>query len=253
MDFKWFFELPSQGQATLAAAFVAGLFGIMSSLVKDRFKVFAWLCLGGLIISLMGVAGWSSRFDFASHSNYAIMVARAIQLEDAKDQLFELSKKEIFFVGASMHITMQNRRDSLLAKLKEGVTCRFLIADPDGSTFSSNAKMFGQSVEELRRETVMTVEGFRELSKRWEAARDVVPDALRGQLILKMVDEVFPAGMYFFDAVTETKDLLVVPHSMGHDAPELPAYRIPSEHAKTIATYYKYSNEAWSRGTVVKQ
>lgn len=250
--FEWFTALPGQGQATLCASFIAGVFGIVATLVKERFKTLLWITIAVLlIVSLMGVSGWSSRFDFATQTSVAMIVPRGILIESDKDRLFLDAKKEIFFVGATMHITLGNRREAILQKLREGVTIRFLIADPEGSAYRYNAEMFGQTEAELRKETEITLDGFRAVQGEWEKIKPNVPEANRGQCILKTVNAVFPTGFYFYDAISEPLDMLMVPHVMGHDAPEIPSYRIPHEQRKIIEHYYDSFQNMWNSAAVI--
>jgi hypothetical protein len=248
---EWFIALPGQGQAALAAAFISGICGIVAAAVKG-FKL-TLAIVGGtlLVISLMGISGWSARFDLATQtSTVAVIVPRGILLEGDKDDLLLRSKKEVFCIGATMFYTFNNRRQAILQKLREGVTIRVLIASPDGQAYPRNAEMFGQSVAELQRESTMTIEGFRAVMRDWERIRSTIPEASRGQLIVKTLDSVFPTGFYFHDVGTESPlDMLLVPHVIGQDAPEIPAYRVPIQQKAIIKYYYDSFRKRWDAGT----
>jgi hypothetical protein len=249
--FEWFIALPGQGQAALAAAFVSGICGIVAASVKG-FKVTLGVLSGVLlVVSLMGISGWSARFDLATQtSTVAVIVPRGILLEGDKDDLLLRSKKEVFCIGATMFYTFNNRKQAILQKLREGVTIRVLIASPDGQAYPRNAEMFGQSVAELQRESTMTIEGFRAVMRDWEKIRSTIPEASRGQCIVKTVDSVFPTGFYFYDVGTESPlDMLMVPHVMGQDSPEIPGYRIPIQQKAIIKYYYDSFRKAWDAGT----
>lgn len=251
---EWFAALPGQGQAALAAAFISGVCGIVAASVKEGFKLVLGIVSAALlVVSLMGISGWSARFDLATQtSSVAVIVPRGILLEGDKDDLLLKSKKEVFCIGATMFYTFNNRRQAILQKLREGVTIRILIATPDGEAYARNAEMFGQSIADLQRESAMTIEGFRAVMAEWESIRPTIPEASRGQCILKTVDAVFPTGFYFYDVVTDTpSDMLMVPHVMGHDAPEIPGYRVPVKQKAIIQHYYNSFAKIWNAGVAV--
>jgi hypothetical protein len=240
--------LPAQGQAALVAAFVSGVCGIFAALMKEGRHW--WLAVAGagfLIVFLMGISGWSARFDLATQSSsVALIVPRGIMLEGDKDDLFLKSKKEVFWVGATLFYTFNNRRQAILQKLHEGVTIRALIADPDGQAYSRNAEMFGQSVTDLQRESTMTIEGFRAVVSEWEKEKSTIPEANRGQCVLKSIDAVFPTGFYFHDVnADDPLDMVMLPHVMGKDAPEIPGYRVPAKQKSIIKYYYDSFHKAW--------
>jgi hypothetical protein len=242
----WFFSLPGQGQATLVAAFIAGISGILGGLLREHLKLFIALAMGTFLVAVVAVALWAQKFDFATHTNYAMMFSRGIQLEDDKDRLVEECQRDVFFVGASMYVTLQARKDLIFERMQQGVHFRFLIADPDGTTLGANAAMFGQTPQQLQTEISNTISGFRDIASRWSAAQDSIAELKRGSISLRVADRVFATGFYFFDTSATPLDMLIVPHGMGKDAPELPAYKIPAHHPRVIKNYLSQHESVWA-------
>lgn len=219
---------------------------MMSGFSKEHPKLFVRLALGTFVLAIVAVALWAQKFDFATHTNYAMMFDRGIQLEDDKDRLVEECQRDVFFVGASMYVTLQVRKDLIFERMQQGVHFRFLVADPNGSTFDANAAMFGQTREQLQTEITNTITGFREIASRWAGVRDGIVELKRGSISLRVADRVFPTGFYFFDTSATPLDMLIVPHGMGKDAPELPAYKIPAHHPRVIKNYLKQHESVWA-------
>jgi hypothetical protein len=78
------------------------------------------------------------------------------------------ARYEIWFSGVSFYVSLPKYRDKLLAKLRDGVSVRFLILDPASKYIEDAAAHFTQSPDDLRAETNITVENLRYIWTQWQ-------------------------------------------------------------------------------------
>ncbi len=177
-----------------------------------------------------------------------VLKEKGAALETDKSAYIDAAKEEIWFIGATMHYTAGNRRETVLNKLKEGVSIRALILDLDGKMYDANAAQFGQTRDELELETKMTILGFRRLNKEWNSYLKSSGNDSPASLDVRVIDEVFSTGVYLFDPEHAHSKMVIIPHVIGHDATEVPGLVFSHANEKYIKLYFRKIRTAWESG-----
>lgn len=167
-------------------------------------------------------------------------------------RLLQRSKEEVLYVGTVFHKTLGDTAAAVIEAAKRGVRVRFLIAAPNGKHFAANAALFGETVDDLRKEFERTIEGY-------ERVKSALEDRKDGRVELSLLDEVFPNAFYFYDAKRTSGSLLMTIRPFKRNAPFMPSLHIVNRKAwkflflkgskppRMADIYYTDANSAWQR------
>lgn len=137
------------------------------------------------------------------------------------------AKDDICIVGVSFYITVPERKDDFLEKLKEGVSIRFLVYDflSENKNLNEVAAGFNQTPKALINECIMTVEGLREIVEQWDNKNQI------NKFEVRLFKSEPRTRFYIFDRRREEGYTYFVPHVYYQNSPNLPGYL-----AKNIST-----------------
>jgi hypothetical protein len=153
--------------------------------------------------------------------------------------------KEIFFTGVALHSTLGDHIETVRSNLGRGIAHRFLIADPTGKHFVSNAAMFSGTDEFHQHHISLTIQGYQTL----RSELDAKPDSRNGSIELRLLDAPFPQACYFFDAAQANASLILVTRLPRLGAPEMPALVFGRAPGGLLEAYYSEWNKLWQKGT----
>lgn len=152
------------------------------------------------------------------------------------------ARRQVWLVGATLHFTLGNSKQRLVERLQNGVEVNVLIADPKGLHFEATAYSFGQSKKVLDDEARTTLAGCR-------AILDSSP-SIAAKFDVRLADEIFTAGAYFFDPAESNARMLLVPHMPGQDAAVVPGFVLGAQPGGPIDTYHRIIRDGiWTRAT----
>jgi hypothetical protein len=157
------------------------------------------------------------------------------------------AETDVWMFGATMHHTLGNLTNVLVDKIAGGLRLNLLLAESTGSNFEASARSFGQTKAELHDESVRTLKGVVRLQQLLDARQGV-----RGGLDVRLVDEVFTAGVYFYDPAGESGRMMLVPHVPGQDAAEVPGFVFQPSPMGPLDHYYGMYQRIWKRAKPFK-
>ena len=154
------------------------------------------------------------------------------------------AKSDVWLIGATMHHTLENTLGIITDKIIAGVEINMLIADPKGAGFEMTAYSFGQDKEALEGESIRTLKECKRIWNRLDQQAEV-----KGKLDVRLIDEPFPAGVYFYDPKSETGRMMLVPHVPGQDAAEVPVFVFQPAPNGPLEHYFSMYQRVWKRAT----
>ena len=171
----------------------------------------------------------------------------SIELYAIKAKGLREASSEAWMIGATMHHTLSNYQTVLTEKIIAGMELNVLVADPKGAEFGLTARSFGQEIGDLEAESTVTLRAC----KRMESVLDK-QENVGGRLNVRLIDELFTAGVYFFDPESETGRMMLVPHVPGQDAAEVPCFVFQPATNGPLEHYFAMYQNVWRRATPFK-
>ncbi|HEY2711677.1 MAG TPA: hypothetical protein VGI60_04115 [Chthoniobacterales bacterium] len=156
---------------------------------------------------------------------------------------------EVFFSGVALHVTLGDHVETIRKNLQKGVIHRFLIADPTGKHFASNAAMFSGPDDFHQQQIATTIAGYETL----KSELDAKPDSRNGTIELRLLDAPFPQACYFFDPAQANGSMILVTRLPRLGAPEMPALVFGRMPGGLLEIYYTEWNKLWSKAVPFEQ
>lgn len=160
------------------------------------------------------------------------------------DDELKKSQQEIWFVGTNFNISAGERRDTILKKLGEGLTVKYLIFDPHSDQMANLALDFNQSPEELKSECEKGIQSILELRKSWEEAakNSSRPGSLQVRIFI-----VHPhARFYIFDPRRSQGTTFFIPYVHKVDSPGAPGYLLENIDTGVAQAYFAGLLKQWN-------
>lgn len=173
--------------------------------------------------------------------------SQSMALYGVKLAALRAATSDVWYIGATMHHTLENTLTVITDKIVAGVEINILIADPAGPRFEMTAHSFGQDKEALEGESIRTLKECKRVWKRLESHAEV-----KGKFDVRLIDEPFPAGVYFYDPQSEAGRMMLVPHVPGQDAAETPVFVFQSCPNGPLEHYFSMYQRVWRRATPYK-
>lgn len=171
----------------------------------------------------------------------------SIALYAIKAKAMRTATSDVWMFGAVMHHTMSNFTSVIIEQIKAGIEYNVLISDPTGEKFEMSACSFGQKKGELEIESITTLKACTRMEELLEQEESV-----SGKLNVRLIDDLFPAGVYFFDPRSETGRMLLVPHVPAQDAAEVPGFIFQSSTNGPLEHYFTMYQRIWKQATPLK-
>ena len=181
------------------------------------------------------------RNPFANY-NRDSMALYALKVEGMRN-----ARSDVWLIGATMHHTLSNIQNLIVEKIVGGIELNVVVADPLGKEFEMTAHSFGQEKGELEAESITTLKGCRKIDRLLAQQASVA-----GRFNVRLIDEMFTAGVYFFDPKSETGRMMLVPHVPGQDAAEVPAFVFQPTPEGPLEHYLAMYERVWSRAIPFK-
>jgi hypothetical protein len=164
-----------------------------------------------------------------------------------KSQGLREALSDVWLIGATMHHTLSNIQSLIMDKITAGMELNVMIADPAGAQYEMTARSFGQEREALELESVTTLKACVRMEQRLNQQENVA-----GKLNVRLIDELFTAGVYFIDPKSETGRMMLVPHVPGQDAAEVPGFVFQPSSKGPLEHYFDMYQRVWKRATPFK-
>lgn len=160
-----------------------------------------------------------------------------------KAALIREATHEIFWVGATFHHTLPNCRQLIADRVNAGLMFRILVADRNGLEYTATARSFGQTRDELLKETQATLEACRAIRSATSGASGVFE--------ARQLDCTFPMALYFVDPAQSHGMLMLVPHVSNHDASIVPGFVFRRADGGPLADYRSIYGRVWDAASPV--
>lgn len=167
-------------------------------------------------------------------------------LDAVKIKRIREAKDEIWLIGATMHYTIGNCKSVLIEQIQNGVNIYVLVADPEGEDFGATARAFGQDEPALRRESDITLASCEEIIEE-------IGESAAAKLEVRLLDNVFTCGAYFFDPKMDCGTMILVPHISGYDAPISPGFVFRFCESGTLKDYYGMYRKVFSKSVSLER
>ncbi|HEV2859618.1 MAG TPA: toll/interleukin-1 receptor domain-containing protein [Pyrinomonadaceae bacterium] len=171
----------------------------------------------------------------------------SLALYGVKAHALRAATSDVWMFGATMHHTLGNFTSVIIEQIIAGVEYNVLISDPTGSKFEMAACSFGQKKEDLEIESITTLNACTRIEKLLEREEKV-----GGKLNVRLVDNLFPAGVYFFDPRSEAGRMILVPHVPEQDAAEVPGFIFQPSPNGPLEHYFSMYQRVWKQGIPFK-
>jgi TIR domain len=168
----------------------------------------------------------------------------SIALYGLKAKALRTATTDVWMFGAVMHHTLSNFTSAIIERIKAGVEYNILICDPTGEKFEMSACSFGQKKGELEIESVTTLNACIRMEEVLKQEENV-----GGKLNVRLIDNLFPAGVYFFDPRSEMGRMLLVPHVPDQDAAEVPGFIFQPSPNGPLEHYFDMYQRIWKQAT----
>ncbi len=184
----------------------------------------------------------AAQAEAARRSPFADYNRDSMALYALKTKGLREATSDVWLIGATMHHTLSNIQNLIVEKIVAGMDLNVLVADPLGAEFELTAHSFGQEKEDLDTESITTLRACLKIEQRLARQENV-----RGRLNVRLIDEMFTAGVYFYDPKSETGRMMLVPHVPGQDAAEVPAFVFQPCLNGPLEHYFAMYQRVWNR------
>jgi hypothetical protein len=172
--------------------------------------------------------------------------AKSQELDTYKWEHLTSAKKEIFFIGVAMHLTLsQDHERDILDGVNKGVNYKFLVADPCGSHFKSNAAMFNGAIGDHLDHAKITIQTYFRIANQIASLKIKPP----GSIELKTLDAPIPLAAYFFDPTEKDGSVEIVTRLPNSGAPQMPGLVFGKVADGLLDAYYAEWSKVWSNST----
>ena len=156
-------------------------------------------------------------------------------------ELIEGAQEEVWFTGISFYISLPAYKDTLLKKLEEGISVRFLIYNPLSSNVDDVASGFAQTRQELLSECDVTIQNLRTLSAQAKAHNT------RGQLEVRLFSSIPKMRVYVFDRHREEGLSYFIPHVDQQNSPNVPGFLAKNIKTGIAPSFIEGIERVWTR------
>jgi hypothetical protein len=190
--------------------------------------------------------------EHAGPATVAKFYANRDELENFKDEIRD-AHKEIFVVGNVMGGLLQNCRDSLTAKMREGCTVRLLMLDPFPSGKENPLLPLLAEItcnvgfDKLARYTMESLIG-------WHKGLEIENPEVAARLEIRFYSTLVTLAILFLDASSPSGKIRVelLPHRFeGRERPSFDLH--PREGGELYRFLYQRYNELWNSSTPLSE
>lgn len=154
--------------------------------------------------------------------------------------LLKQAKQEVWFVGTTFFISLDQYHDLLLNRLVDGINLNFLILDPASEAVGRVAGLMAVTPKEVFHDCMS---GMRILSRTIEEAKK---RNASGELRLKIVADPIQTRLYMFDPRAPDGYFYYVPQLNGTNPQTLPGFLAANSKALYCEAYFKGVLKSWN-------
>lgn len=161
--------------------------------------------------------------------------------EDLGERI-EGSADEIWFFGASFHISADDQNRRLLAALNRGVDVHYLILDPSSDRMDAIARDFDSTEENLRTDCEATMSDLNDIFREWNQVKKSARNP--GRLQVRLFRSTPRFRGYFFDP-GESGQAYLVPYINRIASPDSPAFLFENCSSGVAQHFYAGMKRLW--------
>jgi hypothetical protein len=154
--------------------------------------------------------------------------------------LLKQARQEVWFVGTTFFISLDQYHDLLLSRLADGINLNFLVLDPTAESVTKVAALMAVTPKEVFHDCMS---GVRILSRTMEEAKK---QNASGELRLKIVGEPIQTRLYMFDPRASEGYFYYVPQLNGSNPQTLPGFLATNSKASYREPYFKGVLKLWN-------
>lgn len=154
------------------------------------------------------------------------------------------AQSEIWFVGTTFYISVDENEDSLLAKMRSGVTLNFIVIDPRSEALASSARALSTDESQLQEQCLS---GLRVLARMKRRLAQIGSEHA-ARLNVRLSRDKLQMRAYFFDPMSARGTTYVVPQINYSSSQVLPGYLVRHDHRDLPGAYFAGARQFWKSG-----
>jgi hypothetical protein len=157
------------------------------------------------------------------------------------------AKSEFFYLGPSLHITVDVHREMIKNVLKKGIRFKLLLFDFTDSL--SNYEM----TTDIKEDPASFKEDMKNGLKKWEQIRKNLPQELRPNLEIKLMKSIPKDRFYIIDPSDTSSFTYYIPHPNRVEAISTLGLLLQNKSNGIFSRYYEGIKECWTNAVPFEQ
>ena len=158
------------------------------------------------------------------------------------------AQSEVWFVGTTFYISVDENEANLLAKVRSGVTLNFIVIDPRSEALASSARALNTDANQLQEQCLS---GLRVLARMRRRLTELGPEHA-ARLKVKLSRDKLQMRAYFFDPLSHLGTTYVVPQINYSSSQVLPGYLVRHDQRELPGAYFAGARHFWDSGQLVE-